>query len=176
MEILADSTTTALILAPIEKVNLTEWLFTLKDFEYQSCSPAHIAGGTTVSKEGKRMSINVEQIADNLLVQHYVEDISEKSHCRVNSHSDSLSPAGSTKLGITWELTVKKVSDTSCELSNRVLVLLSDEFSSLLKKANITDLTPIKSNMAKNAGAHNKEETPLFAKDIERKALVGIWG
>lgn len=175
MEVLADSVTTAVINAPIEKIDLTEWLFTLKDHEYQLCSPAHIAAGNTFSKEGKRMSINVEQVADNMLVQHYVEDISNRDHCRVVSYSDSFSPAGRTKLGVTWELRVKEISAGSCEFSNRVLVWLTEEFSSLLQKAGITDLTPVKANMEKNAGDHNKEETPLFAIDIERKALAGAW-
>jgi hypothetical protein len=175
MDILADSTSIAIIAAPIEKINLSLWLFTLKDIEYQACSPAHIAAGSTVSNEGKRMSINVEQIADNMLVQHYVEDISEKEHCRVNSISDSFSPLGRTKLGVTWELKIKKITDNSTELSNRVIVLLTEDFIWLLKKANIIDLKPIKINMTQNAGAHNKEETPLFAKDIETKALSGIW-
>lgn len=175
MDILADSTSTAIIAAPIEKINLSQWLFTLKDIEYQVCSPAHIAAGSTVSNEGKRMSINVEQIADNILVQHYVEDISEKEHCRVNSISDSFSSLGRTKLGVTWELKIKKLTDNITELSNRVIVLSTEDFISLLKKVNITDLEPVKNNMAQNAGAHNKEETPLFAKDIEAKALSGIW-
>ena len=175
MEILADSVAEAIINAPIEKINLSEWLFTLKDHEYQECSPGHIAGGTSFFKDGKLMSINVEKIADNLLVQHYVEDISTKDHCRVNSNSDSFSPLGQTKLGVTWELHVEKLSDTSCKLFNRVIVLLTDEFSLLLQRANIIDLTPVKTRMKENAGAHNKEETPFFAKDIERKAVKGIW-
>ena len=121
------------------------------------------------------MSINVEQIADNMLVQHYIEDVSQREHCRVNSISDSFSPMGRTKLGITWELIIKEIADGSTELSNRVIVLLTEEFASLLKKANITDLEAVKNNMEQNAGAHNKEETPLFAKGIETKALAGIW-
>ena len=175
MEVLADSTTTALIHAPLEKINLTEWLFTLKDCEYQACSVSHIAGGSSYSKDGKRMSLNVEMIADNLLVQHYVEDIGNKAHCRVNSISDSFSSFGKTKLGVTWELRVSKISDTTTEFSNRVIVLLTEEFSSLLKTAGVIDLSPIKQTMLTNAGAHNIEETPQFARDIERKALSDFW-
>ena len=124
MDVLAESTAVAVVNVPIEKINLTESLFTLKDDQYQACSTAHIAGGSSFSKDGKRMSLNVEQVGDSLLVQHHVEDINKKDHCRVNSHSDSISQAGNTKLGITWELKVKKLSDTSCELSNHVVVLI----------------------------------------------------
>jgi hypothetical protein len=114
MEVFTESTATVVINASLEKINLTEWLFTLKDHEYQACSSAHIASGNSISKEGKRMSINVEQIADNLLIQHYIEDIGQRNHCRVYSVSDSLSPAGRTTLGITWELKLNKISDSSC--------------------------------------------------------------
>ena len=59
---------------------------------------------------------------------------------------------------------VTKVSETSCEFSNRVV----DQFLASLAKAGITDLEPIKIRLAKDLEEHNKEETPLFAKDIEK--------
>ena len=108
MESFTKSTTTAIINAPLETINLTEWLFTLKDKEYQECSSSHIAAGNSAAEDGRRMSINVEQIAGNLLIQHYVEDVSERDHCAVNSVSDSLSPLGRTTLIIKSELKVKK--------------------------------------------------------------------
>lgn len=175
MESFTESTTTSVINAPFESIDLTEWLFTLKDHEYQACSNAHIAGGTSISQEGKRISINVEQIADNLLVQHYLEEIGTKNHCRVHSVSDSLSPAGRTTLGISWELKIEKISDSSCTFSNHVIISLTDNFLELLKKSNISDLEPIRTGMMLNLKAHNEEETPLFAKNIEYKALAGIW-
>jgi hypothetical protein len=175
MEIFTESTATAFINAPLETIDLTEWLFTLKDIEYQACSKAHIACGNSFESDGKRLSINVEQVADNLLVQHYVEEISLKDHCQVNSISDSFSIAGRTKLGIIWELKINRLSESSCEFSNHVVVSLTADFLDLLTKANITDLEPIQNNMHQNLKAHNEEETPLFAKDIEKKALNGIW-
>lgn len=175
MEIISESSATALINASIEKIDLTEWLFSLKSHEYQACSPSHIAAGRSVSVNGKRMSINVEQVADTLLIQNYIEEIGKKDYCKVNSISDSFSPLGRTKLGIIWELKVKKITENSCEFTNVVTILMTDEFSSLLKKAGVTDLNPVKSLMGQNVSKHNKEETPLFAKDIESKALLGIW-
>lgn len=175
MNILADSVSLAIINAPIQSIDLTQWLFTLKDHEYQACSHSHIAAGATTSESGKRISINVEMIADNMLIQHYMEDISEREHCRVHSLSDSFSQLGKSKLGITWELKVKAINENACELSNRVVVLSTDDFSELLQKAGITDLTPVIISMERNASAHNQQETPLFAADIERKALTGTW-
>jgi hypothetical protein len=175
MESFTDSTMTAIINAPFENINLTEWLFTLKDHEYQKCSTSHIAGGNSYTENGLRMSLNVEQIADNLLVQHYVEDISKRDHCSVNSISDSFSPAGRTTLGIKWELKINKISDSSCEFSNHVAISLTDHFLEVLKKMNVSDLEPIRIGITQNLREHNKEETPLFAKDIENKALLGVW-
>ncbi|TCD26506.1 hypothetical protein EZ456_13005 [Pedobacter psychrodurus] len=175
MEILAEHTSTTVINAPIEKINLTQWLFTLTDHEYQACSTAHIAGGSSVTDDGKMISINVEMVGDNLLVQHYHEDISEAGHCRVSSISDSISPLGRATMGITWELKIKKISDEITEFSNHIIVLLTEDLKILLEKAGITDLALVKPEMLKNAAKHNHEETPLFAKDIEKKANEDTW-
>jgi putative intracellular protease/amidase len=51
------STVTATILAPIENVNIADWLLHLPDVEYQRCSHAHIAGGSSTSDDGRPMSI-----------------------------------------------------------------------------------------------------------------------
>ncbi len=59
---LVDSSFSATIHAPIEKVDIPAWCFTLPDSEYQACSPAHYAAGATISPDGRRMSINVEII------------------------------------------------------------------------------------------------------------------
>ena len=57
---LSISTVTHIINAPLEKVDIADWLFNLPDAEYQRCSPAHIAAGHTTSDDGRHMSINVE--------------------------------------------------------------------------------------------------------------------
>lgn len=88
------STVTATIHAPIEKVDIGDWLFHLADAEYQRCSQAHIAAGTTTSDDGRAMSINVETIGDALVVQHYVSEVRGPHFCRMVSISDSISPVG----------------------------------------------------------------------------------
>ena len=52
-EPISESSFTAVVNAPIEKVDLADWLFGLSDAEYERCSPAHIAAGTTRSEDGK---------------------------------------------------------------------------------------------------------------------------
>jgi len=175
MEILAETTATAVINSGIQRINLAEWLFSLSDADYQACSTQHIAAGATLSPEGKRMSINVERIGENLLVQHYVEEVSTPEHCRVKSVSDSISPLGAVKMGVTWELSVKPIDENSCSFKNHVTVHSTAELLAALNKAGLTDMSAVKAGMLKNATDHNNEETPLFALDIERKANAGIW-
>ncbi len=168
--IITESTSTAIINAPIEFVDIADWVFTLPDAEYQRCSPAHIAAGFTTSDDGRRMSLNVETIGGNLMVQHYVEDIGEKHHVRLLSTSDVIGPSGRTKSGVVWELSVKALDAARCELSNHVIGKTTPEYWDHLGKSGV----PFE--VAKNAqdtasAAHNAQETPLFAKSIEAKAL-----
>jgi hypothetical protein len=86
------STVTATIHAPIEKVDIADWLFNLPDAEYQRCSPAHIAAAP-------------------------------------------------------------------------------DEFLAFLEKNSITFEQARAANQALT-DSHNREETPNFAKSIERRALL----
>jgi hypothetical protein len=87
--VIAKAVADAAIHAPVGSIDLAEWVFTLTDSEYQACSQNHIAAAATRTPEGKRMSINVERVG-NLMVQHYVEDLAERSACRLVSQSDSI--------------------------------------------------------------------------------------
>ena len=67
---IVDSSVTAIINAPIEKIDIPTWCFNLSETEYQGCSPAHIAAGFTTAPDGKRMSINVETIGGRMIEVH----------------------------------------------------------------------------------------------------------
>jgi hypothetical protein len=69
----------AVIHAPVDKIDIPDWLFALTDEEYQQCSIAHIAGGATRTPDGKRISINVEVVGPGLMMQHWTEDIRKSS-------------------------------------------------------------------------------------------------
>ncbi len=171
-ELLADSEYKATIGAPIEALDLTTWVFTLADDEYQRCSQAHIAAGASIDPAGKRVSINVEKVG-NLIISHYNEDVSEKDHCRVVSTSDVLTAQGGrTTLGITWELKATAMENGRCEFLNRVAVHATPEFHKFLADNKI-DIEQAKAAMVKDLEAHNAEETPLFARSIERMAHRG---
>jgi hypothetical protein len=164
------STVTATIDAPIEKVNIAAWLFHLPDAEYQRCAHAHIAAGTTTADDGRAMSINVETIGDALVIQHYVAEIREPQLCRMVSISDSISPAGRTKLQVIWELSAKKTDDRTCEFTNHIHSSAIDDTLAFFDQHSIP-FERARDARQQASHAHNLEETPNFAKSIEREAL-----
>lgn len=169
-----DSICQATINAPIESIDLTAWLFSLSDAEYQACSKAHIAAGASVRADGRRVSVNVEMPGDTLMVQHYVEDISERGICRVDSVTDALTPLGQTRWRVVWQLLVTADGPDRCVLTNRFSVHATEHFLSLLGTHGAT-LEMASPAAQKVADEHNHEETPLFALDIERKASQQTW-
>ena len=172
--LLVDSTVHALIDAPIERIDVSDWLFTLRDHEYQACSRAHIAAAATLTATGKRMSINVEKPGDSLMIQHYVENDANRSLCRVVSRSDVFGPLGQTTWDITWEVSVERSADAHCRFTNHILVHATDQFLEVLNAHSIP-FAQARASAQKAAHAHNEEESPLFALDIQGKALAGRW-
>jgi hypothetical protein len=163
------STVTAPIRAPIANVDIADWLFHLSDSEYQRCAQAHLAAGSTTTDDGRAMSINVEMIGDAFVVQHYVADVREPHFCRMVSTSDSISPAGHTKLQVIWELSVKKTGEDSCEFTNHIHSSAIDETMEFFKQHGIP-FERARAARQHASHAHNQEETPNFAKSIERRA------
>ncbi len=167
---LGTSRAKATINAPIEAINLGDWMFTITSEEYAACSTARQSAAQGVMPNGKRLSINVEVIGGDQMVQHYVEQVAERDHVLGVSPNSWLWLSDSLylKLGVEWDLTVEKIDDNSCKLTCTV--------------------TPTTWNPVKVLGGrawmlwrgrpvqpHIDEETPLFARDIERKALAGVW-
>jgi hypothetical protein len=56
--------------APVEQVDLEDWLFTLSDSDYQGAANGHLAAGTFTTG-GVRGMVNVESMGGALIVQHY---------------------------------------------------------------------------------------------------------
>jgi hypothetical protein len=167
---IVDSSFTAIINAPIEKIDIPKWCFTLPEHEYQACSPAHIAAGFTTTPAGKRMSINVETIGGSLMLQHYVETLGEKDHLILESVSDIIAPTGRTTIHVHWELSVRKIEDRRCEFTNHVRSTATEEFKTFLDRQGIP-FDVFRTQRQPMSIAHNRGETPLFAESIERAAL-----
>ncbi len=137
--VLSKSAFKATINAPIDHVDIAEWLMNLADAEYQRCAPPdHIACGSTTSDDGQKMSINVEQIGEGLVIQHYLADVLEPHHCKMVSQSDVYSPHGRTKVQVIWDLSVKPIDATSCEYTNDVLGLTTPDFMAFIAKHGVT--------------------------------------
>ena len=167
---LVKSSFSATIHAPIEDVDIPTWCFGLSESEYQSCSPAHVSAGVTTAPDGRRMSINVEVLGGSPMVQHYVEEIAEPHHLRLVSSSDIFTPTGRIKVGVIWDLSVKKIDGNTCEFTNEVHSSFTPELLDSLAKQGIPR-EAFQSARRPISEAHNRQETPLFAKSIERHAL-----
>ncbi|MBW8786605.1 hypothetical protein HFO94_28990 [Rhizobium leguminosarum] len=167
---IVDSSFSAIINAPIEKIDIPQWCFALSEKDYQGCSPAHITAGFTTTPDGRRMSINVETIGGSLMVQHYVETLGERDHLILDSDSDVFTPSGRTTIHVTWELSAKRLDDAKCEFTNRVRSYATDEMLAFLDRQGIP-FDIFRTQRQPMSIAHNKGETPLFAASIERAAL-----
>ena len=167
---IVNSSFTAIVNAPLEKIDIPAWCFNLPDKEYHACSPAHVAAGFTTAPDGKRMSINVEIIGGSLIVEHYVETLAKKDHLVLDSTSDVFTPTGRTTIHVTWELSVRELGAGRCEFTNHVRTYATEELLTFLERQGI----PFEQFCAQRQPAsiaHNKGETPLFAASIERAAL-----
>lgn len=167
---LVQSSFSAIINAPIESVDIPAWCFSLPDAEYQSCSPAHFAAGATTAPDGRRMSINVEVLGGSPMVQHYVEEVATPDHLRLVSDSDVFTPTGRTKIGVIWDLRVRKIDDHSCEFTNTVHSSATPDLLEFLGRQGIP-WEVFKAARKPISEAHNRHETPFFAQSIERHAL-----
>jgi hypothetical protein len=171
--ILCESAAKFHINAPTPTIDITEWLYTLGDLEYINCTPisrAHLSAGFTRTPDGKRMSINVEDIGGALIVEHYVEDISEKLRCRVHSISDLLIGREYTTTEVVWELIAEHKHGDHHEFTNNVWVWTTEKYDQYLEAHRIP-YEEARHAYQVAVAAHNAEETPYFAASIERHAL-----
>ncbi|MCU1258570.1 MAG: hypothetical protein JWO80_1455 [Bryobacterales bacterium] len=170
--LLVQSTAKFHIDAPTADIDVTDWLFNVDELEYINCTPyskAHLSAGLTHSPDGKRMSINVEDVGGALIVEHYHEGISEKLHCRVVSTSDLLIGREYTTAHVIWELIATPVNGVHHEFVNNVWVHTTEKFEQYME-AHGAPYEGVRQNFQTAVDAHNAEETPFFAAAIERKA------
>jgi hypothetical protein len=144
-----------------EKLNLSQWLFGLSDTEYQDCSRSHIGAGASVLPNGKQTSVNVESVGGHLMVQHYIPEISTPHHIQLVSHSDCwLFRLWYVQIKVTWDIKLVSQSDQTAVFQNEVVVEHPSLVMNVLTKLVLGQLF---------LERHNKEETPLFAKNLFSK-------
>lgn len=169
-EQIVDSSFSAIINAPIEKINIPEWAFNLPESAYQDCSPAHVSAAQTIGPDGRRMSVNVEVIGGNPMVQHYQEELSQPDHLVLTSFSDVFTPTGRIVIHVRWELSVKPIDGNRSEFTNRVVTHATEDLVRALERQGIP-FEWFKAQRQPISIAHNRQETPFFAASIERAAL-----
>ena len=170
---LGEAVASAIIGASIDSINISEWLFGLSSEDYAACAEGHQSAGQGRLPSGKRVSMNVEQVAGFFMVQHYIETISEKDRVLTVSPNTVLwlDDEKYVLLQITWDLSLEKIDEHSCRLTCKVISETENEQFIQATHELTKDIDPAETPFQ----LHINEETPLFAKDIEAKALKGMW-
>jgi hypothetical protein len=169
--LISNATCSCVINAPVEKVDLSTWLFKLSEGEYRRCCPPdHISCGTTLTDDGKPLVLNVEMIGHALMVQRYVAETAIPTSCKLVSLSEAFTPNGRTHVQVVCTLNVMKVDENTCELVSSMTVHPTAEFMDFIAqhKIKFKDAVGARQHVE---GEHNRRETPLMAASIERMAL-----
>ncbi|OJJ18854.1 hypothetical protein BKI52_25110 [marine bacterium AO1-C] len=173
MHKLGEAIAQATINANIDSINISEWLFNISSEEYAACAEGHQSAAQGRLPSGKRVSMNVEFVAGFFMVQHYIETISEKDRVLTVSPNTVLwlDDEKYVLLQITWELSLEKIDDSTCTLTCKVTSETENEAFIHATHELTKDIDPANTPFQ----LHINEEAPLFAKDIEAKALAGVW-
>ena len=132
---ISSSSCSCVINVPVEKVDLTTWLFKLSESEYRRCcTPDHVSCGTTLTDEGKPMVINVEMIGHALMIQRYVAEIAASTLCKPVSISEAFTPNGRTRVQVVRTLSAKKTDENTCELVNGMIVHSTAELMDFIER------------------------------------------
>jgi hypothetical protein len=155
---------------PIESLDLSAWVFHLSSDEYVGCAPEHHGSVQSTLPNGKRVFVSVETIGGSFMTHDYVEEIAERSRLRAVSLSSQLwwGPALPAAMKVTWDVRLELLSGKNCQLSCEILVETADE-------ALLAAVARQPAGAVDTVQAHCSRETPMFAADMERKALKGIY-
>lgn len=160
--ILADAVDSTLIDVPCSEINLPAWLWEMIDIEYQRCSNSHWAMGISRSSHTKPVSINVETVGGHLMIQHFVEDISQPDHLSLVSERSDLYIFHliHTHMTVIWEMTVTQSERERALFTCRVIAESRSWFLKLLSWISLAPFFVKK---------HVEGETVTFAESIAGK-------
>jgi hypothetical protein len=149
----------ALLNAPIDQVDLEQWMFSLSDAEYQQAARAHRAAGTFVDN-GVRGTVNVESMGGTLIIQHYREVQAEPSYVEMFSERSRayLFHLVPVTVQVRWTVQAAARNATSSTFGCTVEVTLPPVLRVLIGMM-----------WRHFIGRHTDEETHGFAADINRK-------
>ena len=161
-----ESTATAVIDAPIDRIDIGEWWLADRGGSGPS---ARFAAGSTLAPDGKRIAVDVELVGGRLLVHYCVERLADRDHLVVESVSDLATPAGRTTIRILWDVRVGSIDSGRSALTSRVRTNVAKEFAAFLSRQGIP-LDAFLSQRLPVSVARNERLTRFFAAGIERAA------
>jgi hypothetical protein len=140
--------------APVEQVDLEDWLFTLSDTDYQAAAKGHRAAGTFIT-DGVRGMVNVEVMGGGLIIQHYREVHAERTRVEMLSErSRMLSETMRSKLVVGVDGSV--ASDAAVRWAGREALMRGLPITVV----NVVAPTLISSTMAPNDNHHPGTRRP----------------
>ncbi|WP_207838647.1 hypothetical protein [Williamsia soli] len=167
---LSHAVVTSDVTAPLEYVDIEQWLKTLPTHEYQRCAPGdHKAAGYTVDDDGTPMSINVEMIGTGLVIQQYRFEVASKHYCKMVSLSDVLTPGGWTSTQVIWELGIEQLEGDQLRYVNTVTSHPTEEFLEFIT-ASGQSFEEAAAARQEASGRHCELETPHYAQSIANYA------
>ncbi|OZF57671.1 hypothetical protein CH293_02850 [Rhodococcus sp. 14-2470-1b] len=163
---LSHAVVTADVTAPLDFVDIEQWLKTLPTHEYQRCAPGdHKAAGYTVDDDGTPMSINVEMIGTGLVIQQYRFEVASRHYCKMVSISDVFAAAGWTTTQVIWELGIEQLDGDNLRYINTVTSHPTEEFLEFITSSGQT-FEDAAAARQKASGQHCELETPHYAQSI----------
>ncbi len=154
-----------------ERIDLAAWLFSMPSAEYvRCCEPDHIAYGVSTTDDGRPVSLLVEKVGEDLLVQQYVAQIHRPECCELVAVADVFLASGTrTSAKLTWTMSVAAVDDLRSLYTNAFVARPTDAFLQYIELAGIPFAMAAAAFQAAGDD-HARRETPAFAASIQRHA------
>jgi hypothetical protein len=148
-----------------DQIDLSKWLFTMTDEEYQAVASAHRALGTFVA-DGVRGMVNVEVMGGVLLIQHYREVQATKSHVEMYSERSRayLMHVLPVSMEVRWVMSIAPLTDGTSTFSCTVEAVLPAALRSFVGVLGIR----------RAVRKHVEEEAAGFAADLGRTVQTEI--
>lgn len=147
---------------PVEKIDMYQWVTGMTEEDYLAYSTAHQAMGSSF-KNGTFHTVNVENVGNETLIQHYELKYHSPSHVqfyssRTKAYILRWIPA---IVGVPWEMQVRPMSPSTSEL----VCLIGVDFPNIFLKMGAW-FNGLNGLFLKR---HLNHEGLAFARDIEKK-------
>ncbi len=148
-----------------DQIDLSKWLFTMTDQEYQATAAGHLALGT-FSADGVRGMVNVESMGGVLLIQHYREVQATKSHLEIYSERSRayLMHVLPVSVEVRWTMSIAPRTGDTSAFSCTVETVLPPALRSPARLMGI----------GRAVRKHVEEEAAGYAADLSRKLQAGM--